>query len=208
VIPGPIVGALAVAAPRANAVGAVRLACTAEGLAIELVGIAPFSLGFAPGGVADPVRLAVPYTAVRGLVREGRLLRLALDPAVVTPYNRFALARFTRDPDEALGLARWTSARIRARWAASVLPWPLGALAAVVAPEDLAGGALGRASVGLVAALALRLVLRELVAWVAWGGPASDRLRDTFEATLAERRRPAACCARPPASAPPSPRPP
>ena len=102
---GSSVGALAVAAPRANAVGAVRVACTPDGLAIELVGIAPFSFGFAPATVADPVRLLVPYTAVRGLVREGRLLRLTLDPAVVTPYNRFALARFTQDPEEALRLA-------------------------------------------------------------------------------------------------------
>jgi hypothetical protein len=183
VFPGSIVGALAVAAPRANAVGAVRLACTPGGLAIELVGIAPFSSGFAPAGVADPVRLDVPYTAVRGLVREGRLLRLALDPAIVTPYNRFALARFTEDPDQALGLAQ--KARARARWAGTLLPLPLGVLAAALAPADLAGGALGRASFGLVSTLALRFVLGELSAWITWGGPASDRLRDAFEAALA-----------------------
>jgi hypothetical protein len=163
----------------------VRLACTPSGLAIELIGVAPFSLGFAPAGVADPVRLLVPYTAVRSLVREGRLLRLALDPAVATPYNRFALARFTDEPDEVLGPAQ--TARARARWAGWLLPWPVGALAAWLAPADLAGGALGRASFGVVAALALRLVLREVAAWITWGGPASDRVRDAFEAALAER---------------------
>ena len=179
------VSAIAIAAPRANVAGVVRLTCAPEGLEIELLRVTGSALGFAPGGVADPVAFRVPYPAVRGLVREGRMLYLAVDPAVVTPYNRFALARFADDEDEAL--ARALSARARARWASYLLPAPLGALAAAVVPEGLAGGVLGRASVGALAALVVLAGLRELSAWVTWGGPFSDRLRDRFEAELSDR---------------------
>lgn len=179
------VSALAVAAPRANVAGVVRLTCGPEGLEIELLRVTGAALGFAPGGVADAVAFRVPYTAVRGLAREGRVLYLAVDPAAVTPYNRFALARFAEDEDEALGRA--LSARARARWASYLLPAPLGALAAAAVPEGLAGGVLGRASVGALAALMVLAGLRQLAAWITWGGPFSDRLRDRFEAELTER---------------------
>lgn len=179
------VGALAIAARRANVAGVVRLSCTPEGLTVELIRVTAAALGFAPGGVAEPVAFRVPYTAVRGLVREGRLLYLALDPAAVTPYNRFALARFAEDPDEVLTRAHL--ARDRARWASFVLPAPAGALAAALISADLAGGALGRAALGAVVALAVWAILRELSAWATWGGPFSDRLRDRFEKELAER---------------------
>ena len=179
------VSALAIAAPRANVAGVVRLTCGPEGLEIELVRVTGAALGFAPAGVAEPVAFRVPYTAVRGLVREGRLLYLAVDPAVVTPYNRFALARFAEDQDEVL--ARASQARVRARWASYLLPAPLGAVAAALVPEDLAGGVVGRAAVGVLAALMVLGLLRELVAWSTWGGPFSDRLRDRFEVELAER---------------------
>jgi hypothetical protein len=189
------VGALAIAARRANAVGAVRITLgpvdvrpgdlAPPGLEIELVRVAGFAPGFAASGVAEPVTFRVPYTAVRGLVREGRLLYLGFDPAVVTPFNRFALARFSDDPAEAL--ARAYQARVRARWASLALPAPLGAIAAALCPEDLVSGALGRASVGVLAALVFFAILRELFAWRTWGGPRSDRLRDTFEAELAAR---------------------
>src|SRR4051812_19513958 len=102
---------------------------------IELVQVAGFSLGFAPGGVAEPVSFRVPFTAVRGLLREGRVLFLTFDPAVVTPYNRFALAGFADDP--AASLARAFQARDRARWASFLLPPPLGLLAAALVPEEL-----------------------------------------------------------------------
>jgi hypothetical protein len=179
------VSAIAIAAPRANVAGVVRLTCGPDGLEIELLRVTGSALGFAPGGVAEPVGFRVPYTAVRGLVREGRVLYLAVDPAVVTPYNRFALTRFAEDEDEAL--ARAVSARARARWASYLLPAPIGAVAAAVVPEGLADGWLGRASVGALAALVALAALREVVAWVTWGGPFSDRLRDRFEAALAER---------------------
>jgi hypothetical protein len=179
------VGALAFAGRRANAVGAVRVTLMPEEIEVELVRVAGFSRGFAPGGVADPVGFRVPLTAVRGLVREGRVLYLAFDPAVVTPFNRFALAGFSEDPPESL--ARAVKARDRLRWASYLLPPPLGTLAAVQLPEALVAGVLGRASLGVLAALLLFAVLRELWAWGTWGGPRSERLGDLFEAELAER---------------------
>ncbi len=178
-------GALALAGRRANAVGAVRVTLMPEELEIELVRVAGFSSGFAPGGVAEPVSFRVPVTAVRGLVREGRVLYLTFDPVVVTPYNRFALAGFADDPAESLALA--FQARARARWASTLLPPPLGALVAVLIPEELVGGVLGRASVGVLLALVLFAALRELWAWRTWGGPRSEQLRDRFEAELGER---------------------
>jgi hypothetical protein len=179
------VGALALAGPRANAVGAVRLDLAPEGMAIELLRVAAFAEGFAPGAVAEPVRLFAPYTAVRGLVRQGGLLYLTLDPAALAPYNRFALAGFSEDPAETL--VRAFRARTRLRWAADLLPVPLGALAALLVPDTLATGVLGRASLGALAALSLFALFRELWAWQTWGGPIAERLRDRFEAELGER---------------------
>jgi hypothetical protein len=179
------VGALALGGRRANAVGAVRVTLMDEALEIELVRVAGFSLGFAPGAVAEPVAFRVPYTAVRGLVREGRILYLALDPAVVTPHNRFALAGFAEEP--AVALARAFRTRTWVRWIGALLPAPLGALAAALVPEDLSAGVLGRASLGVLVSLILFAALRELWAFRTFGGPLSARLGARFEAELAER---------------------
>ncbi|MFO0760956.1 MAG: hypothetical protein U0359_31050 [Byssovorax sp.] len=179
------VGALALADPRANAVGAVRLTLLPDLLRIELVRAAGFSEGFVPGSMAQGGRFEVPYSAVRGLVRSGRLLLLTLDPAVSSPYTRFALARFTDDPAEALGQIQ--KARTAGRWAALVLPWPLGLLSAELAPVSWVGGALGRVSLGIVAAALFWLLARESLSLVTWGGPASDRLRDDFELKLSRK---------------------
>jgi hypothetical protein len=176
--------ALSVAARRADVAGVVRATCAPDALEIELLRVTAFSSGFAPAGVADPVTFRVPYTAVRGLVREGRLLYVALDPKVVRPYARFALARFTDEPDEILAHAH--EARTMARWASTLLPVPLGALAAALVPGALAGGWVGRASVGALAAMLVWGACRGLAALRTWGGPRSDRLRDRFEATLSE----------------------
>src|SRR4051794_18468038 len=92
------VGAFAIAGPEGNAVGAVRLTCARDRLEIELVRVSSFTAGFAPGAVARAVSFSVPYAAVRGLVRRGRVLCLALDPAVARPHNRFTLTAFTEDP--------------------------------------------------------------------------------------------------------------
>ncbi len=152
--------------------------------------MAGFALGFAVGGVAEPVSMKVPYTAVRGLVREGQVLYLALDPALVTPYNRFALAGFTDHLDAGPGdpLAQASIARARARWASRLLPVPLGAIAAALAPDD--SGRRRRRP---------RLVrrargpdLRSRPSAASWRGRPSaasgpNRLRDLFEAELRER---------------------
>src|SRR4051794_71432 len=97
-------------------------------LEMELVQVAGFSLGFAPGGVAEPVTFRVPFTAVRGLLSEGRVPPLTFDPPVIPPHNRFVLAGFSDDP--AASLARAFQARSLARWASLLLPAPLGAIAA------------------------------------------------------------------------------
>lgn len=179
------VHALAVAARRADVAGVVRLSCLADVLEVELVRVTAFASGFAPAGLADPVTFRVPYTAVRGLVREGRILYLALDPALVRPYARFALARFTDEPDEALAHAH--EARARERLASLLLPIPAGAVAALAISAELARGPIGRLSVGALVALAVWASLRGMAALRAWGGPRSDRLRDRFEAALSER---------------------
>ncbi len=180
-------GANALAGRRANAVGAVRITLTPDGIEIELLRVAGFALGFALGGVAEPVSLRAPYTAVRALVREGHVLYLALDPAVVTPCNRFALAGFTEDPTTAAASASHARTGARLLAASRLLPAPLGVLAAAIAPAEYVAGALGRASLGVLAALLTFAALSRIAAWQTLGGPQSDRLRDLFEAELAER---------------------
>ena len=179
------VHALAVAARRANVAGVVRLSCGPDWLEIELMRVTSFASGFAPAGVAEPVTFRVPYTAVRGLLREGRLLYLALDPASIKPYSRFALARFSDEPGEVL--ARVDEVRRRLGGASAALPLPIGLFAALLVPASLAGGVLGRASVGAVAALSAWALLRAALLLRTFGGPFSDRLRDRFEAELSER---------------------
>src|SRR6186713_2122696 len=84
---GFTVAALAIAAWRANAVGVVRLTCTDDRLEIDLIRVAGYAAGFAPGAIAEPVRLTVPYAAIRGLTRRGRALCVALHPAACAPHN-------------------------------------------------------------------------------------------------------------------------
>jgi len=179
------VGALAIADEAANAVGAVRLTCTPEGLEVELCRAATYAFGFAPAAVAEEVSFCVPYTAVRGLARKGKALGLALDPAVATPYSRFFLVRFSDDPREAL-LDAYAS-RTRARLASRLLPLPAGLLAAAYAPDSLVSGPIGTASLAALVALAVWLVLREIVGWITWGGPVSDRYSSALEQELSRR---------------------
>jgi hypothetical protein len=179
------IGALAIAARRANAIGAVRLTVAAERLEIELLRVAGFAEGFAPGAIASTVCLTVPYLAVRGLLHRGRMLYLTLDPALSSPYNRFALVRFSTDPAHVL--ARAYRERVEARWVSYLVPGPLGALSALLTPASMVSGWLGRASLGLLVALALWVLLREIVAFRTWGGPISDHYRDAFEAELSRK---------------------
>jgi hypothetical protein len=181
--PAFAVSALAVAAERANAIGAVRLTCDGEGLEIELARVAPHQSGFAPAAVVEEVAFRVPYRAVRALVRHGKTLILAIDPAAAAPYNRFALVRFTDDPPEALLAAH--SARLRASTASWLVPLPLGLALAAALPAAWIGGPLGFAAVTAVVAVVAWRALRELHAWLSWGGPVSDGYRNAFEARVA-----------------------
>jgi hypothetical protein len=179
------VGALAIAADAANAVGAVRLTCGPRGLEVELVRVGWYVEHFALGEVVESVHFTVPYTAIRALVRRGRMLCLSLDPAAATPYNRFALVRFTPNPAGAPAIAYRT--RAAAGLARAVLPAPLGALGAVLAPANLVAGLLGRASLGVIVALAVWLMLREIDHALTWGGPIADQYRDALEHALTKK---------------------
>lgn len=179
------VGALALAAEGANAVGAVRITLFENELELELVRAARFERGFVMGGVAESRPIRVPYTAVRGLVRRGRALCLSLDPVVTTPHTRFTLAHFTTDPKDALSHA--FEARQRAAVFVLVIPLLLGGLVVAAMSPSLASGVLGRLSVGLVVAIVAWFVLRDLFQAATWGGAASDRLSETFEQALSSR---------------------
>lgn len=179
------VAALAVADGPADAVGVVQLACDKDSLALTLLRAGAYRSGFVPGSLARSVTLRVPYGAVRGLVRRGKALVLTLDRSVPSPFHRFALARFTDDPAETLApLHRMFRLASTLAW---VLPGPLGALAAALPPASLVGGAIGRASTALLVALLSGMAMRAIAAWLAWGGPVSDRHREAFEAALSER---------------------
>jgi hypothetical protein len=177
--------ALAIASPRANAVGAVRLVLGHDALGLELVGVAAFTQGFAPAAQLGSATLRVPYTAVRAFVRVGHVLHLALDPKHVTPFNRFALVHFTDDaPSSLLAVHR---ARGAARALAWLLPIPLAAIGVAAAPARLVSGAVGLSAVAVVVLVASFLITRAIADAIAWGGPRSDRYRAAFEAELSRR---------------------
>lgn len=179
------VGALALAAEGANAVGAVRITLFDDELEIELVRAARFERGFVMAGVAESRPMRVPYAAVRGLVRRGRALCLALDPQIGTPHTRFTLAHFTTDPRDALSHA--FDARQRAAVFVMVIPLLLGGLVVGTTSPSLASGIVGRLSVGLVVAIVAWFVLRDLFQAATWGGATSDRLAESFEQALSAR---------------------
>lgn len=182
---GLSVGAIAVADDRANAVGPVRLTCLPQALRIELLRVGRFAAGFAFIGLADAVSFEVPYTAVRGMVRQGGLLHLSLDPHAATPYNRFSLTRFSRDPMSAL----MRSFRVRAWMMASrfVVPPAVAAVAAWAIPAEMAGGVVGRLAVGVVVLVSTFLALRRAIDWIVGGGASSDELAAAFERAVSVR---------------------
>jgi len=190
------VGALALAAEGANAVGAVRITLFDQEMEIELVRAARFERGFVMGSVAESRPMRLPYSAVRGLVRRGRALCLALDPQVATPHTRFTLAHFTTDPRDALSHA--FEARQRAAVFVLVIPLLLGSLVAGTASPSLASGIVGRLSAGFVVAFVAWFVLRDLFQAATWGGAASDRLSENFEQALSQRLGLESVAARPP----------
>src|SRR5262249_10891436 len=152
----------------------------------ELVRGGRYAAGFAPAAIAESVRFSAPYTAVRALVRDGRALCLAFDPAVVTPHNRFVLTHFRADPVETLSNAH--AARRVATAAAYALPLPIGILAAsLLTSGALVSGTLGVVCVAVLAAALAWAALREVAKLVSWGGPTSDHFRDAFEIELSRR---------------------
>lgn len=180
--PSLSVGALAIGDQRANAVGPVRLHCEPGGLRIELFGVGRFSAGFAFATLADAVSFRVPYRAVRGMVRDGRSLMLSLDPRAATPYSRFALTRFSKEPMETL--MRVFRTRAVASTASYLLPIPVAlAVGYALHARELAGPVGLAAVCAIVAFIAYRL-LRVVVGWVSWGGPLSDRLLESFERAM------------------------
>ena len=137
------VGALAVADRRANAVGPLRLSCERNALRIDLLYVGRFSLGYVAPSVADAVSVRIPYNAVRVMMQDGDRLLLSIDPRVMRPYNRFALARFGPHPlSDMMQLYR---RRALLRAALALAPWPLGLLGGYVvvasfgAPLPVAG---------------------------------------------------------------------
>ncbi len=179
------IGALALAAEGANAVGAVRFTLRDEAVEIDLLRVGSYRESFLPGALTESVRFAVPYTAVRGLVRRGAVLYLALDPRVASPYHRFALTRFTDGPLDALIGAHHR--RMRARLAAVLLPAPVSTLALVFSPEMLVAGVLGKASLAVVVALATWALARAALSVRTYGGPLADEFRDAFEQRMLEK---------------------
>jgi hypothetical protein len=179
------VGALAVASPEANAVGAVRLTLLPKRLEVELLRAGSYKDGFVPGALTRFVRFTVPYTAVRGFVRRGEGIGLTLDPMAVAPFNRFYLTCFTDLPLEALASAH--KRREASRAFAWLLPLPLAVLATLVVPEAWASGLVGRGAVGLVVLLALGALAKRAGVALTFGGPLSTRLMRTFERRLSQR---------------------
>lgn len=173
------------AAPGSDAVGAVRLTLLPRRLEIELLRAASYKESFAPAALTQLVRMSVPYTAVRGLVRTDDGLALSLDPSVASPYARFVLAHFTDLPLEALATAHRRRATLRGLLA--VVPALGAALASALLPSAYASGWLGRGAVALVVFAALFGVLARLVRLVSLGGPWSERLREAFARRLAQR---------------------
>jgi len=179
------VGALAVAAREANAVGAVRLTLLPRRLEIELLRAGSFADGYVPGGLTRFVRFSVPYSAVRGLVRREHGVILSLDAAAATPYNRFFLTHFTDLPLEALA-----SVHKRRMWATAIhwlVPLPLAAFVVEQAPSELCSGLLGRASAFGLLALGAAYAIGVAAGWARTGSPLSTRLRDVLEMRLAQR---------------------
>ncbi|NUO52894.1 MAG: HEAT repeat domain-containing protein [Polyangiaceae bacterium] len=179
------VGALAVASPEANAVGAVRLTLLPKRLEVEMLRAGSYQDGFVPGALTRFVRFSVPYTAVRGFVRREGGIGLTLDPLAAAPFNRFQLAHFTDLPLEALASAH--KRREAARAFSWLLPLPLAVLATVAMPLDLASGVVGRGAVGLLVLVVLAAVAKRLGAMLTLGGPVASHLMRTFERRLSQR---------------------
>lgn len=175
---------IAVAHRSANAVGTVAWTFGPTGLALELDGVRPHVRGFAFGGEAQHATLVVPYSAIRGVVREGPILHVSFDPKVLFPYNRFALVRFARELGPEFRRAKRVAAALSLL--GGVLPFAVALLAWVMQRHGLlrpSAAALGALASAVVGVLAVRLSRLRVL----WGGANSDRLREEFEHALRQR---------------------
>ncbi len=179
------VGALAIARPEANAVGAVRITLLPKRIELELLLVGSYTDSFVPGALTRSVRMSAPYTAVRGLVRRDDGVTLTFDSRVVLPFNRFVLVHFTDLPLEALASVH--KKRARTAMLATLLPLPLALAAALLVPGELASGALGRGALAILVLVASATALRLAVRLRSYGGPLSDQLQSAFEHRLAQR---------------------
>jgi len=85
----------AAAESRSNAVGRLELECTGAGLSIALIGVARYRPGYAPGLLAEPTTLCIPWQAVR-VARLGSQHLLLLVDEQLSALNAFFLGEFAR----------------------------------------------------------------------------------------------------------------
>lgn len=97
----------AAAEARSNAVGRLELECTGQGLSISLLRVARYRPGYAPGLLAEPATLLVPWQSVR-VTRIGSQHLLLLVDERLSAHNAFFLSEFSRAE---AGLGRWGSSR-------------------------------------------------------------------------------------------------
>lgn len=179
------VGALALARPHANAVGAVRLTLLPKRLEIELLRVGGYAERYVPGALTRSFRVSLPYTAVRGLTRQEDTVALTLDPEVVVPHNRFVLTHFTDLPLDALASVH--KRMVRTRVVGLLLPAPIAVAVAAWTPAALAQGPMGRGALGLLVFIAAWAALRLVWRYRTFGGPLSNELRDAFEHKLSQK---------------------
>jgi hypothetical protein len=187
--PQPTVRVAALAMPhrRANAVGAVWIVCGEDALEISCTHVRPYKGDFVMLGAARSAHLRVPYSAVRGLLRDGPRLYLSLDPQCAAVYNRFALARFAT--------TRWGALQSRRqfRWLAALrlFCWLLPLLFGM-AVLWLAVTRWGMSHVAswLTALACFGVMRRVATAWMArsaHGSAASERLAMRLEHAIEQR---------------------
>lgn len=92
------VRAIAAASERSNAVGALELECSPQGLVAGYVGVSTYADGYAPGVPAEPRTLTIPWQKITAAQATGEHLWLEVDPEV-TPHNKVLLTHFSEGSD-------------------------------------------------------------------------------------------------------------
>jgi hypothetical protein len=176
------VRAVAIASERSNAIGALELECTPQGLVIVHLGVGSFSQGYAPGALTSGTKVVVPWSAVAQAHLEGDRLYLALD-AAVTPHHRLALVNFSTGeaPDQREAGRQRAILRIAAVGAALVTLLLVALGIPRVAPRAGAAFAIGIGTLAAAGILAIGLMAERRVAGVGLEG---DAARETFAVDL------------------------